>query len=334
MSQARKLKQGLGVLLGLALLAWVGLGYWRALTPEPVVLQGQLEVKEVRIGAKVAGRIGEIFVREGDFLTVGTPILRLDSPEIEAKVAQAQAARDASVAVADKAQAGARAQEVAMAREQMERAQAGFEVARKSNARVQALVAEGLVSQQKADEAQAQFVSAQKQYQSAQAQYSLAKEGARIEDIEAANAQVRLSDARVAEAQVAEQESHLQSPIAGEVASVLASEGEIVGQGMPVVTLIDLHAQRLELNVREDYLRFFALGEEFEARIPALEDRVVRFRVYASSVLPNFATWRPTRQAQGYDKRTFLVKAEPLTIIEDMRAGMSVLVRLPDEALR
>ncbi len=89
--------------------------------------------------------------------------------------------------------------------------------------------------------------------------------------------------------------------------------------------------QRLELNVREDYLKYFAIDQTFEGIIPALDNLKVTFRVYSSSVLPDFATWRPTRTDEGFDMRTFLVKSRPETIIEGMRPGMSVLVELAQD---
>jgi len=102
--------------------------------------------------------------------------------------------------------------------------------------------------------------------------------------------------------------------------------GELSPQGVPVVTVVNLQDQWVVLNVREDKLSRFALGAEFEGRLPALEQRAVRFKVFHSAALPDFATWRATRADQGFDARTFEVKARPLAPIEGMRPGMSVLV--------
>jgi HlyD family secretion protein len=88
------------------------------------------------------------------------------------------------------------------------------------------------------------------------------------------------------------------------------------------------------LNVREDRLSRFAVGSEFDARLPALANRDekpegrprARFKVYYSAALPDFATWRATRGGAGFDVRTFEVRARPLQPIEGARPGMSVLV--------
>lgn len=316
--------------LALALLAvagTIGYGLWRAAAPPPVVLQGQMEAQETDVAPKVAGRIGQVLVQEGQQVRSGDALIRMDSPEIEAKVAQAQAARDAASAVARKAANGARPQEVEMARANWQRAQAAADLASKSWQRVDRLAREGLVAAQKRDEAYANFVAARDQARAARAQYDLALSGARAEDRAAANAQERQVAAVVAEARVAQSEAALASPVAGEVAKVYAKVGEIAPQGVPVVTVVDLNDQWLVLNVREDRVQRFAIGSQFEGSIPALKQDKVVFKVTASSVLPDFATWRATRSDQGFDMRTFEIKARPLQPVAGVRPGMSVLVQ-------
>lgn len=318
-----------GVALGAVLLAAVGFtawGFWQASRPVPVSIQGQMEAQETDVAPKVTARIAEILVKEGDRLSVGSPLLRLDSPEVSAKLAQATAAQEAARAVEAKAQAGARPQEIEMARLNWQRAVAAAQLAERSFARVDGLAREGLVAAQKRDEAEANHRAARDQALAAKAQYDLARAGARPEDRSAASAQVRQVAGVLAEVQAAQAETELKSPVAGEVAKVLARVGELSPQGVPVVTVVNLQDQWVVLNVREDMLSRFALGAEFEGRLPALAQRSVRFKVFHSAALPDFATWRATRADQGFDARTFEVKARPLAPIEGMRPGMSVLV--------
>ena len=72
----------------------------------------------------------------------------------------------------------------------------------------------------------------------------------------------------------------------------------------------------------------FAKDTEFDAVLPALGNKGVRFKVFYSAALPDFATWRATRAGQGFDARTFEVKARPAAPIAGARPGMSVLVLL------
>ena len=75
-------------------------------------------------------------------------------------------------------------------------------------------------------------------------------------------------------------------------------------------------------------LQRFAKDTEFDAVLPALGNKGVRFKVFYSAALPDFATWHATRAGQGFDARTFEVKARPAAPIAGARPGMSVLVLL------
>jgi len=316
---------GLGV-LALALVGALAYGFWRASRPAPDFFQGQMEARETDVAPKITARIAEVLVREGDRVQPGTPLLRLDSPEVQAKLAQATAAEQAAQAVASKAAHGARPQEIEMARLNWQRAQAAADLAEKSFHRVEGLARDGLIATQKRDEAEANHKAARDLALAARAQYDMARAGARDEDKTAAAAQARQVAGVVAEVQAAQAETRLPSPVAGEVAKVMARPGELSPQGVAVVTVVDLSDQWVVLNVREDKLARFAVGSEFDATLPALPDRTVRFKVYQTSVLPDFATWRATRAGQGFDVRTFEVRARPSAPIDGARPGMSVLV--------
>lgn len=315
----------------LVLVGFLGYGLWRASQPAPEVFQGQMEARETDVAAKVPGRIAAMLVKEGDVVQVGTPLMRMDSPEVNAKLAQATAAQEAAQAMEAKAQAGARPQEVEMARMNWQRAVAAAELAQVSFERVENLAKEGLVSAQKRDEAEANYKASRDAATAARAQYDMARTGARAEDKAAAAAQARQVRGVVAEVEAAKAETELRSPVAGEVAKVLAKTGELSPQGVALVSVVDLKDQWMVINVREDRLQRFALGAEFDATLPALRDngvpRVVRFKVFYSAALPDFATWRATRGSQGFDARTFEVRARPLAPIADARPGMSVLVQ-------
>ncbi|MGQ0710381.1 MAG: HlyD family secretion protein [Rhodoferax sp.] len=309
----------------------MGWGVWLGSRPAPELFQGQMEARETDVAPKVPGRVAEVLVREGDHVAVGTELIRMDSPEINAKLAQATAAQEAAAAVASKADRGARPQEIEMARMQWQRARAAAELAQSSYARVENLHKEGLVAAQKRDEAWANFQAARDGEAAAKAQYDMARSGARSEDKAAARAQARQVAGVVAEVEAAKAETQLKSPVAGEVAKVLAKPGEITPTGVAVVSIVDLQDQWVVLHVREDRLARFALGSEFDATLPALAGpgsaSTVRFKVFYSAALPDFATWRATRSGAGFDVRTFEVRARPLQPMAGARPGMSVLVQ-------
>ena len=148
----------------------------------------------------------------------------------------------------------------------------------------------------------------------------------KIRLIAEALAQARQVLGVVAVVEAARAETELRSPVGGEVVQVLARQGELSPQGVAVVTVVDLADQWVVLNVREDQLARFAQGSRFTGRLPGLDNREAGFEVYYLGVLPDFATWRATRAGQGFDARTFEVRARPQQPIAGARPGMSVVV--------
>ncbi|MEX5748442.1 HlyD family secretion protein [Massilia sp. X63] len=316
-------KRALAGAAGILLLGLLGWGLYRSLQPVPDALQGQVEAQEINVASKLPGRVGQVHVALGQAVNRGQLLFELDSPEVRAKLVQAQAAREAAGAVAQKAQAGARPEEIAAARANWERAEAGARLAEVTHERLAAMVAEGVLARQKGDEARAQARSARELARAARAQYELARQGARKEDKDAAQAQARQVDGVVAEADAALAETRIVAPAAGEVSKLAIQAGELAPQGFPVVTLVDLNDIWVVLAVREDMFKPFAKDSLHEASIPALKTSA-RFKVTAVSALPAFATWRAARPG-GTDLRTFEVRLRPTAAVPGLRPGMTVV---------
>ncbi len=330
------------VIISVILLGLIGWVIWslvkdkQTIQTAPTVIQGRVEVEQTPVAAKVAGRIANIHVKEGDRIQIGTPLIDMDSPEINAKIEEAQAAKEAAQSQLNKANNGARPQEIEMAKYQYDAAQSAADLAKVTYERINRLASEGLMSRQKRDEAYTNYIASEDKAKMAQAQYELAKTGARNEDKDAAQAQVNQVEGKLKEAMIAKDESNLKSPIAGVVDSVIAKTGQVVGQGVPLVTIVDPTDQHIVLNVTENNLKYFAVGSQFTASVPALstpnQPYKQAFKVYASSVLSDFATWRPTNSKDGFDMRTFEILARPQQADPRLRQGMSVLVELPASA--
>ncbi|BDT57418.1 membrane protein [Massilia varians] len=323
MSETSRKKRVPAVLAGVLVLALLAWGLVRAFQPVPEVLQGQIEAQEVNVSSKVPGRVGRVHVQLGQAVSRGQLLFELDSPEVRAKLDQAQAARDAAAAVARKAQAGARPEEVVAARANWERAEAGARLAELTDRRVAAMVAEGVLARQKGDDARAQARSARELATAARAQYELARQGARPEDKQAAQAQARQVDGVVAEADAALAETRILAPSAGEVSKLAIQAGELAPQGFPVVTLVNLDDVWAVLAVREDMFKPFAKGSVHRGYVPALKART-DFKVETVSALPAFATWRAARPG-GTDLRTFELRLRPMAPLPGLRPGMTVV---------
>lgn len=147
------------------------------------------------VSPKVAGRIKELLVAEGDNVKAGQIIAKLENQEYKNQVAQAEAnlaVAEANLAVA-KAKltaimSGNRPQEIAQAGAKVQQEEAIYKNTASNYMRDNDLFAQGAISSQKLDSSKASFLSAKAEYESANEQYSLSKEGARSEDIAVVNA--------------------------------------------------------------------------------------------------------------------------------------------------
>jgi len=322
------LKTILALLVIIVVVGWLGFRFYRACQPPAPRLQGQIEAREYSVSSKIPGRIARVLVHRGDAVTAGQTIFTLASPEIDAKLEQAEAGKQAAGAMSRQAENGARPQEVRAAREQWLKAKAAAELLEKTYLRIESLYQDGVLPEQQRDEVYTKWQAALHTEKAAREMYEMADEGARKEIRDAARAREKMAGAMVKEVEVFAGETTVRTFHDGEVSQVLLHDGELAPQGFPVVTVVDIEDVWAVFQVREDLLERFSKGTEFDVRIPALGDGSYRFRVVYLSVMGDFATWRPTDITTGFDMRSFEIEARPIEAIEGLRVGMSVLLDL------
>ena len=294
--------------------------------PKPLTIQGEAEATEYRVSGKVPGRIEEMLVREGDPVRKGDTLVIIDSPEVRSKLAQANALKRAAMSQRDKAVNGARQEQIAGAYEMWQAACVQEEVLRKSFDRIQRLYDQHVVAAQKYDEVKAQYEASKNTAAAAKSQYDMAVNGAREEDKRAATAVVDQANAAVEEVESYLSEIRLVSPADGIVSAVFPKTGELVGQGAPIMSILDLDDVWFTFNIREDYLHSMKTGDKLMLTIPALDGKQVTATVTYISVLESYATWKATKEFGQYDAKTFEVRAVPDTKVEGLRPGMSAIV--------
>lgn len=310
----------------IALFAWLGFTFYRSYQPKPTILQGQIEAKEYSISSKIAGRIDKVFVQKGDMVTKNMPIFTINSPELEAKIAQAKAQKEAASAQAQEADKGARKQQIAAAHDEWQKAKAAANLAQKTYKRIKNLYKEGVVSSQKKDEAYTRYKAAKFTQEAAFQMYEMAQEGTRKEQKIAASQKEKMAASAVEEIEAYAKDLKIRSFYNGEVSMVLLNSGELAPQGFPVVQVVDMNDSWVSIHIREDSLKRFQKGATFEAQIPALGSKKYTFKVTYISVLGSYATWRATNVQKDFDMRTFEIQAKATKPIKNLRVGMSVLV--------
>lgn len=276
-----------------------------------MVLQGEVDVKSVDLSAKIAGRVKSVHYKKGDRVKKGDVLISLDMPEISAKASQVDATLELALAQQDKVNNGARSEQIGIAKAQRD-------LAKKTYDRMVRLYKEGVIPTQKLDESMAK-------YQAAEEQYSMLATGSRYEDKKLAAANVKKAIGATQEVESYVKENKIVSPMDGIITEINVEEGELVGAGYPIITIVNDNDCWIVFNLREDLLSKIKDGTEFNVQIPALGKKSVRVKVNYISVMGNFASYRATKAKGDFDMKTFEVHAVPLEETKDLRAGMSAI---------
>ena len=299
-----------GVFFVAVILAVIGCVY-AFMQANTMLLQGEVDVKTVDLASKITGRIEKINYKKGDRVKKGDVLIALDTPEINAKAAQVDATVQLALAQQEKVNNGARNEQISMAK-------ASRDLAKKTFDRLNRLHDEGVIPTQKLDEARAK-------YQAAQDNYNMLVTGSRMEDKLSAAANVKRAMGANDEVQSYLKENTIVAPIDGVITEINVEEGELVGAGYPIVTIVDDNDCWVVFNLREDLLSKIKDGTEFNVKIPAMGREPVKVRVNYISVMGDFANWRATKAKGDFDMKTFEVRAVPVEKVEGLRAGMSAV---------
>ena len=297
-----------------------------ALDHTPEVIQGEVEVSEYRVSSKLPGRVLEIRVKEGDYVHVGDTLVILEAPEVDAQQAAAQATQGAAAAMSDMADNGARKETIQGAYQLYQQAVAAQELAQKTYTRLQRLFDEGVMSQQKRDEAYAAYKASEAQVAAAKSQYEMAKNGAREEERRAARKQEQAAQGAVQVFRSLLRETVQVATMEGEVTSIYPKVGELIGTGSPIMSISMMNDMWGTFNIREDQLNGMKVGTVVKAYIPAF-DKEVEMKVYSMKDEGSYAVWKATKANGQYDLKTFSVKARPTKKFEGLRPGMSLIIK-------
>ncbi|MGI5922751.1 MAG: HlyD family secretion protein [Lentisphaeria bacterium] len=275
---------------------------------------GRLEATEVYVSSKLAGRIEEIFVKEGDLVKKGDKLVRMQTSTLEAQ----KAATLAKI----KVQEG----ELAMAQATVKHRESAFTGAEKEFKRQGALISSNAVSQRAYDETETRYNNAKA-------------------DLEYAKANVLAAEGRVAEQKAELQrieadlaDSMLIAAYDGRIQYLLAHEGEVLSAGGRVMNLV---------NLTDTYMTFFLptsiagrvqMGAEVKLVFDAAPNHAINARVTYIDPIAQFTPKSVETQLER-EKLMFRIKAnlnaEKLQqYISDVKTGLPGVawVKLDPEA--
>lgn len=312
------------VVIVVAALAIIGFLF---INKPPQIIEGQAEATSVRVSGKLPGRVMDFYVQEGDMVKAGDTLVHIHSSIVEAKLQQARSMEEVAQAANRKVDAGTRSQIIQSAYDMWQQAISAVTITKKTYDRIEALYKEGVMSEQKRDEAKAAYDAATSAASAAKSQYEMAKQGAQSEDKQAASAMVSAAGAGVNEVEALLEDQYLTAPCDGQIDVIFPHVGELVALGAPIMNVLKIQDKWVTFNVREEYLEDMTLGKEITVMIPALKKKEAKVKIYYVRDLGSYATWHATKTTGDWDSKTFEIKARPVEDIPDLRPGMTVIYK-------
>jgi len=222
---------------------------------------GHIEATDVRLAATVGGRLLEAPFEEGDVVTSGVVVARLETLDAEHLRAQARATAEAADAQLRLLLAGTRAEDLRRAEDQLAQAQAELDAARRDFERLDGLAERGTATEKSRDDAATRQEVAERAVAAARSQVDKLVAGPRRQEIEAARAQRAAAEAAVAAAEQKIVDATVLSPIDGVLTTRVAEPGEVLAPGATIAVLTDLARPWLTVWIDEPNLSRVALGQ-------------------------------------------------------------------------
>ena len=251
----------------LMLVAGGGYYYYMMNKDDRLTASGTVEVTKYDVTPRIAGYIRELTCREGDFLTEGVLVCRLEREDLQRQNESGWQAVEAAQATLTDLQKGSREQEIFMAKSQIDRTKAVYDKASADLTRNEQLYAVGGISRQELDNAREANKVAKEDYLSAQANYDLVMEGTRTDQIAAQAAEVqRLIAAARANGDLVNN-TNLFSPVDGVIISKNFENNEYINAGESVVTIADLKDCWVKVYISTADLGKIYIGQETELTV-------------------------------------------------------------------
>lgn len=311
------------IIVGTVAVVVTALSVFYLLRPEPLLVQGEADATRLDIAARVDGRVKEIPVERGQNVPAGAVLVRIDNPETLAKQEQMKAAKVVAEAQLANVLVGTRVETVAARKAELERAQAALVLAQKTYDRTHTLTEQGNAPQARLDQVTDALHESERAVDQAKSAYEQAVNGYTKEERAISKASVEKANADIQSVQSIIDQLTVYAPVASQIYQRNIEPGEYVSPGVPLVTLIDLADVWIHFDLREDLVKSLKVGDRFDVRIPALDDRRITVEVKLIATKGEYASWRATRATGDFDLRTFSIRAYPVPPVPELRPGMS-----------
>ena len=304
--------------IGLAVIAGAGFYGWSVLKPSGLPAgfassNGRIEAVEIDVATKGAGRIDDIFVNEGDFVTAGQVLAQMETASLDAQLREAEAGlKQAEIGIETaRSLVTQREAEREAARAGIAQREAELDAAEKQLARTEDLAAKGTATLQKLDNDRAQFQSAKAALNAAKATFAgtEAAIGYAKAQVIAAQSQVEAGKATLDRIRTDRSDTTLKAPRAGRVQYRVAQPGEVVAAGGTVVNLVDLSDVYMNFYLPTTAAGRVSIGAEARIVLDAAPQYVIPAEITYVADVAQF-TPKTVETAEERQKLTFRVKAK------------------------
>lgn len=288
--------------------------------PHSILINGNIELTEVKLSFKIPGKVTKRFVSEGEQIQKGAEVATLDARELTQEVKISEAEADASRAYLKELEMGYLPEEVSQAASRLKQVEADNERLNADYQRQKQLYEGDVISSREFDVSQAAFAVSEAKVNEAKDNLNLLKRGIREEKIAGAKARLKKAVEAINLAKTRLDYSILKTPIAGYVLEDYVEEGEFVQSGTPVVSIGNLDQVYLKAFIDETNLGKVKLGQEVKITTDSYPDKIYKGRVCYISQEAEFTPKNVQTEKQRV-KLVYRIKVDVDNPLHELKGG-------------
>ncbi len=272
--------------------------------------RGKVKFETISVSSKLAGRINEIYVEEGQMVKKGDTLALLDIPEVNAKMMQAEGAVTAAKGQLNMAFKGATAEQLNQINGQIDAGKAQLEFAMESYNRLQAMYNDSLVSRQQLDEVKMKRDMAKAQVSALEAKREEIGKSARAEQIDQAKGQLNRAIGAKEEVIIASNEKYMIAPADMSIETISLKAGELLTPGYSLFNGYEKSSVYFRFTVPESKVYAFEVGKPLELINPFTKEEI-NAKIVAIKQLAQYADITSTAPLYELSESIYELKVVP-----------------------
>lgn len=279
-------------------------------------LRGKVKFETIAVSSKLAARIGEIYVVEGQQVKKGDTLSLLDIPEVNAKMIQADGAITAAKGQLKMAYVGATKEQLNQINGQIDAGKAQMVFAMESYTRLHAMFKDSLVSKQQLDEVKMKLDMAKAQVAALEAKRNEIGKSARVEQIDQAKGQLSRAIGAKEEVIIASNEKYVIAPADMSIETISLKVGELVTPGYSLFNGYERNSLYFRFTVPESKVYSFKVGEPLELINPFTKEEI-QAKIIGIKQLAQYADITSTAPLYELSESIYELKIVPTTKVSD-----------------